>query len=464
MIDPIDVKYFKLAVGKLAKETPNDCSVNCVSCGDRKQRLHLYKNDGMDIALVHCYNAGCIFDDNQMGMVKFLKEVRPELVPNYKKERFADNIKNIKKDNELSLDDILAVAEAKKAGKEPPNPQKPTKSSNIQEDIDIDIGGLFSNVDKSADTKDNYAKPLKEDKKPSSMSFDFNFTNSDFEFESQENTNKNVLESPKNKETTIKPICDDEDLEAELVGIKKQVKPETDLPDGSTALRIPELFSKKLLPCRNVPEAVEYIEKRGLSVGDNWLFSRDKFINIFDKAYYVKNFIFIPIFQYKKLKGFYTRSIEEKRFSTIIFPKGEKYWASETLDPTQTVYVFEGIFDAMSSGYENVIAMLSADLPESLLSELKDPVFCFDNDETGVRKAIKYNKMGYKTFVWREDIKEKDMNERLLSTSLEENKKLIAENIYSGLEAYIRLNRFVLENPIEKLKKKTISIKDYERY
>lgn len=344
MIDPVDLKYFKLVVGRLKKETPHDCATNCISCGDKKSRLHLYKNEGMDQALVHCYNAGCVFDEQQMGMVNFLKETNPSLLPQYKKERFKGNIEKITQDESRSLNDILAQVTSKTEGP------------------------------KEIPKKEERCEPA---------------------------------ETP--KKTGANPP-------------------------------LPKLFTDMMPYAKDCKEAVDYINGRKLEVADNWLFSRERFIKIFDKDYFVEDFLMIPLFQNGKLRGFYTRSINEKRFSTIVFPKGEKYWASDSFNPDETVYIFEGIMDALSSGLDNTVAMLSADLPQELLEELKDPVFCLDNDETGVKKALKYNKLGYKTFVWPEGLS-KDLNEILKEGGTkEENKKMLLDNIFQGVPAVVRLN------------------------
>ena len=139
------------------------------------------------------------------------------------------------------------------------------------------------------------------------------------------------------------------------------------------------------------------------------------------------------------MAGFYTRSIEEKRFSTILFPNKEKYWCSDREICEDRYFIFEGIFDALSSGLDKVIAMLSADLSSEVLCNLNDPVFVLDNDETGRMKALKYVQEGYKVFIWPDDIYEKDMNEVLKSKDREEIRQMILDNIYSGFEAQIKL-------------------------
>lgn len=373
-MDVVDLKYFKMVVGVLAKEGVNDCAVNCVSCGDRKKRLHLYQNEGMDFALVHCYNSGCVFDDNQMGMVNFLKVAKPELVPQYKKEKFKDNIDRLKDDSDLN--DILNIVTGKHSEPE------------AKKDIVVETGLELSGKEEHKGVKDTLDEL---EVKIPDLNIDTGL----------------VLSNPK-------PV--------------------------SHTRTIPPMIKKLFLNAKDVPECVRYIKDRGLDVDDEWLFSRERFVNIFDKSYFVENFLLIPLYQRNHLRGFYTRSIVEKRFSTIIFPKGEKYWVSREYDPDTPVYIFEGIMDALSSGFDNTSAMLSADLPVEVLEEIKVPIFCFDNDETGTKKALKYNKMGFSTFVW-PNRPEKDLNQILQEGgSRDQNKNMITENIFSGLAGQVRLN------------------------
>jgi hypothetical protein len=96
--------------------------------------------------------------------------------------------------------------------------------------------------------------------------------------------------------------------------------------------------------------------------------------------------------------------------------------------------------------------MLSADLPKFISDSLEDPIYIFDNDETGIKKAINIvnltkggnyeNGKNVKVFVWPKEWKNfKDLNEVLCSGY---NREVILEtvnnNIFQGLEAEIRLN------------------------
>jgi hypothetical protein len=86
--------------------------------------------------------------------------------------------------------------------------------------------------------------------------------------------------------------------------------------------------------------------------------------------------------------------------------------------------------------------MLSADLPDEILEDLVDPVFVFDNDKTGKKKALEMVEKGYKIFIWPEEWESyKDMNEILTSgTPKELIAKNIKNNIYSGFQAKINIS------------------------
>ena len=99
MLDPVDVRYFKLAVGSNVKyETPGDICVRCPICGDskyskNKARLHLYTKG--DLTLVNCFNeCSC----RNKTVYKFLKDYYPSLLDSYKQEKFRDTFDKLKQD------------------------------------------------------------------------------------------------------------------------------------------------------------------------------------------------------------------------------------------------------------------------------------------------------------------------------------------------------------------------------
>lgn len=98
MLNRIDVKYFKLAVGASAigKETTVDITARCPVCGDsrthkNKKRLHLYiKNT---VTNVNCFNGDCSVHNKTV--YSFLKEFFPSLLPQYKRENFGTTLARI---------------------------------------------------------------------------------------------------------------------------------------------------------------------------------------------------------------------------------------------------------------------------------------------------------------------------------------------------------------------------------
>lgn len=322
-MNPIDVRYFKLAVGesRIKHETPTDITVRCPICGDSKKsrnkaRMHLYMRNGK--ALVNCFNeCSC----TNKTVYKFLKDYYPNLLENYKQETFGNRIKEIK-------------------------------------ELDFSGGVGFE-----------------------------------------------LIDTPEEKPKTLFDLS--------------------------------QYFEKS-------EKVYDYIESRGLEwspvLGEVYL---GKKITLNGKFYNIDDFIVIPLYCGDKWYGFYSRSMKEHRFQTFIIDEGFKLWNFYNIDKSKTVYVFEGIFDALSvynSGITNVVACLGATPPLSLLEGL-DVVFCFDNDRTGYLNSIKYLKKGFKVLSYPENIKEKDMND-ILKTGVD-IKDLILNNQVSGILGEIKIKKFL---------------------
>lgn len=323
MLDPVSIRYFKLAVGSKVKyETPDDICVRCPICGDskyskNKARLHLYSKG--DLTLVNCFNeCSC----RNKTVYSFLRDYYPNLLDSYKQEVFKTNL------SKISLDEYDLIG-------------------------DLD------------------------------------------------------LSSPK------------------------------EVPKDS--LRPPVLFDLDFF--EKSKSTIEYLESRGLewspTFGDVFL---GKNIKIDSKSFPIDNFIVIPFYCGSKCYGFYSRSLREHRFFTYMPEKNSdfKLWNYYNIDRSKTVYVFEGIFDAVSvfqSGITNVVACCGATPPERLLEGL-DCVMCFDNDQTGKRNSLKYAKKGYKVLVYPNDLQYKDFNEMLLNNVCISD---IMKNIYSGIQAQIKI-------------------------
>ena len=325
MLERIDVKFFKLAVGdSITKETNSDITARCPVCGDsknkRKSRLHLYTKNS--ITNVNCFNGDCpVHNKTVYG---FINEFFPNLLSNYKKENFKTTMKN------------------------------------LTSDFDV-----FSNISKKS-------KPH---------------------------------ESEQQKEVIV------QDLSMFLTDIEQ------------------------------APQALKYIESRGLQYTEQfgkWYYGHQD-LKIDDTLYPITNSIVIPLYYKNEMYGFYSRSISSKSFYTYMNSAntGYKIWNWFNVNKNEPVYIFEGIFDAISSGLSNCIALLGAKLPDERLKELQHPVFVLDNDKTGLVNSLNYAKRGHDVYIQPIEYTEKDMNE--LSTTQNNVSDIIKNNIFCGISAEIRI-------------------------
>ena len=190
-------------------------------------------------------------------------------------------------------------------------------------------------------------------------------------------------------------------------------------------------------------EALEYLAKRGFNYFDlpyNWYFGIQD-LRIGETLYKITNSIIIPLYYKDEMYGFYSRNIYDKTFYTYNPEQniGLKVWNWFNIDKNKECYIFEGIFDALASSYENIIALMGAKIPAERLKELKKPVFVLDNDRTGILNSLEYAKKGYNVYIQPNEYKEKDMNELMLNHPNLDIKKLISDNLYSGISAEVRL-------------------------
>lgn len=177
----------------------------------------------------------------------------------------------------------------------------------------------------------------------------------------------------------------------------------------------------RLIDIKVSKQAKEYLKSRGFKIKD-----LEK-----EGIYYNKhmNALVFPLYIDNKrnhIYGVQIRQIDKKHFMNITFDDNFKYWGEDrvaTLSKGSDIYVFESIFDALSSGVYHSIAMLGGDLTEEAEEHFKDYdlVFCFDNDEAGRAKTIKYAEKGYSCLAHSPKIPMKDFNE-MLKAGIPKNK------------------------------------------
>jgi len=176
-------------------------------------------------------------------------------------------------------------------------------------------------------------------------------------------------------------------------------KPETDKTEILT-----QDLSPYLKDIYDAPEALEYLENRLIHYKESnygkWFFGYQD-LNINGTVYKIKDSIVIPLYFNDLMYGFYSRNIHNKEFATYMNDKniGFKIWNWFYINKNEPVYIFESIFDAISSGLPNSIAALGAKIPDDKIKELKYPIFVLDNDKTGLLNSLKYLQSGHKVFI-----------------------------------------------------------------
>lgn len=186
-------------------------------------------------------------------------------------------------------------------------------------------------------------------------------------------------------------------------------------------------------------DAYNYLQKRKIPAkfwDDIWFFNKNK-------ALPWNNSIIFPMRKDNKIYGFISRNIYTKFFHIeLVDDKNPKIWNLFNIDKSLPVYVCESIMDAIL--LPNSIAMNGADISEEYLKQIQNPLFVFDNDETGVIKTKKYIFLGYNVFVWPDLFKIggdiKDLNDiAKKNIELTKIKRMIDNNKFKGKEAEIKI-------------------------
>lgn len=226
--------------------------------------------------------------------------------------------------------------------------------------------------------------------------------------------------------------------------------PDFKIPDADW-IKEPELclfdLSNTMQPLESSPEALEYVTNRGFTYQPSWkwFYCRDN-LEINNKVYLTENSVVIPLYKGDLWYGFYSRNISKKSFATYIPERnsGMKIWNIFNIDKSKPVYIFEGIFDALSlliSGEPNVIACLGATVPKDVLATLTEPILCYDNDRTGITnmvKALKETNFKVNVLDFGSD-SPKDLNELLQQGK--ELGQFVKDHIKSGPMAIISLSQ-----------------------
>ena len=206
-----------------------------------------------------------------------------------------------------------------------------------------------------------------------------------------------------------------------------QFKPKLDLPKAST-----NPIAKKYLENRKLnPDKFYYTDKFKA-----WSNSQKR---TFDSVNYDEPRIIIPLFYKKTMVGFQGRSLgpsKVKYITVMINDDAPKIYGLDQVRGGTPVYITEGPFD--STFLLNSIAMCGADGDVGKWG-VSTPVWVYDNEPRSKEITTRISKTiasGGSVVIWPTQIKEKDINDMVLSGH--DVQSIVESNIYKGLEATLK--------------------------
>ena len=209
--------------------------------------------------------------------------------------------------------------------------------------------------------------------------------------------------------------------------------------------KVPEFKPKLDLPkASENPSSSGYLQGRKLD--PNKFYYAEKFKEwtnslkqTFESTKYDEPRIIIPIFYQNSLIGFQGRAVgpnKVKYITVMLYDDAPKIYGIDEVQKDQTVYITEGPFD--STFISNAIALCGADGDVSKWG-ISNPVWVYDNEPRNseiLSRISRVIEMGQKVVIWPSTIKEKDINDMVLSG--QNVREVIELNTYSGLEAKLK--------------------------
>ena len=142
--------------------------------------------------------------------------------------------------------------------------------------------------------------------------------------------------------------------------------------------------------------------------------------------------------------GYQGRSLSSTglRYITILLQEDQpKIFGLNTIDCEKSIYITEGPFDSLF--LENSVAMAGADINlNGVISG--DIVFVFDNEPRNPQITSRISKCisdGYSVVIWPSSIKEKDINDMVLSGH--DVQSIVESNTYKNLTAKLKYQDWV---------------------
>lgn len=158
--------------------------------------------------------------------------------------------------------------------------------------------------------------------------------------------------------------------------------------------------------------------------------------------------LIIPFFdEDEKLFGFQGRAFgnSDIKYITIMLEDKAKIFGLDEADKRKRIYVTEGPIDSLF--LPNSLAMAGSDFDTFLEKNLiKDVVIIYDNESRSsqiISKITKTINLGHKVVIWPNYLKEKDINDMVLSgRTPEQVLSIIEENTFDGIRAKAKLSEW----------------------
>ncbi len=191
-------------------------------------------------------------------------------------------------------------------------------------------------------------------------------------------------------------------------------------------------------------DAKKYLESRKLNP-DNYYYAEkfkewtNSLRQTFDSTDKDEPRIIIPLFYQNNLVGFQGRALgpsKVKYITIMLDDDAPKIYGLDEVQKSETVYITEGPFD--STFIRNAIALCGAD-GDVTKWDIRDCVWIYDNEPRNTEILSRISRViedGQKVIIWPSTIKEKDINDMVLSGL--DVQSVVESNIYSGLEAKLK--------------------------
>ena len=211
------------------------------------------------------------------------------------------------------------------------------------------------------------------------------------------------------------------------------------------------VFKAKLdLPkASEVPMAKEYLTKRRLDPNKFYFAQKfqewtNKQKQTFDNIVRDECRIVIPLYDTNsELIGFQGRSLGPnsiKYITVMLNDNKPKIYGLEKINERKPIFIVEGPFD--STLVENSIAMCGSDV-DIRTYNWSDYIWVFDNEPRNREINNRVSKIidrGDKVVIWPNHIKQKDINDMVLSNI--DVMSVLKSNTYSGLKAKVKFNNW----------------------